>query len=149
MIAEIQVLPRPAGTDDDPHAHVEAAIAVLAATGLHHEVSALGTDGKPIAPADAAHNRTRQLEIGCGKGPIVAVSGRFVQTSVTTTVGALLDGKPIPARPCDPTPIALPAGPQELLISPGPAFVVDGAELDGPLAAEIRTAPTTSAEVTN
>ena len=113
------------------------------------EVSALGTDGKPIAPADAARNRTRQLEIGCGKGPIVAVSGRFVQTSVTTTVGALLDGKPIPARPCDPTPIALPAGPQELLISPGPAFVVDGAELDGPLAAEIRTAPTTSAEVTS
>lgn len=43
MIAEIQVLPRPAGTDEDPHAHVEAAIAVIAASALHHEVSALGT----------------------------------------------------------------------------------------------------------
>jgi uncharacterized protein YqgV (UPF0045/DUF77 family) len=51
MIAELQVLPRPAGTDDDPHAHVEAAIAVIAACGLHHEVSALGTtlEGAPDA----------------------------------------------------------------------------------------------------
>lgn len=49
MIAEIQVLPRPSGTDDDPHAHVEAAIAVIAASALHHEVSALGTtlEGPP------------------------------------------------------------------------------------------------------
>ena len=31
MIAELQVLPRPSGTPDDPHAHVEAAIAVLVA----------------------------------------------------------------------------------------------------------------------
>ena len=43
MIAELQVLPRPAGTDDDPHAHVEAAIAVIAASGLRYEVGALGT----------------------------------------------------------------------------------------------------------
>lgn len=112
------------------------------------EVSVLGADGKPIAPADAAHNRARPIEIACGKGPIVAVSGRFVQTSVSTTVAALLDGEPIPARPCDTTPISLPAGSQELLISPGPAFVVDGAELDGPLANQIRTAPTTPADVT-
>ena len=49
MIAEIQVLPRPAGTDDDPHAHVEAAIAEIVASGLHHEVGALGTtlEGTP------------------------------------------------------------------------------------------------------
>ena len=31
--------------------------------------------------------------------------------------------------PCEPDPIALPAGQQELLISPGAAFVVDGAQL--------------------
>lgn len=51
MIAELQVLPRPSGTDDDPHAHVEAAIAVIAASALHHEVSALGTtlEGPPEA----------------------------------------------------------------------------------------------------
>jgi uncharacterized protein YqgV (UPF0045/DUF77 family) len=43
VIAEIQVAPSPAGTPDDPHAHVEAAIAVLQASGLRYEVGALGT----------------------------------------------------------------------------------------------------------
>jgi arabinofuranan 3-O-arabinosyltransferase len=111
------------------------------------EVAVMGPDGKPVAAADAASNRKRTIEIPCGQGPIVAVSGRFVQTSVTTTVGALLDGEPIPASACDPTPIALPAGQQELLISPGSAFVVDGAVLSGPLASQIPTAPTTPADI--
>ncbi|MCX2931903.1 alpha-(1-_3)-arabinofuranosyltransferase [Mycobacterium sp. CVI_P3] len=113
------------------------------------EVAVLGPDGKPVAAADAAANRKRTIDIPCGQGPIVAVSGRFVQTSVTTTVGALLDGRPIPARACDPTPITLPAGQQELLISPGSAFVVDGAQLAGPLADQISTAPTTLADVSS
>ena len=43
MIAEIQVAPSPAGTAEDPHAHVEAAIAVIQASGLRYEVGALGT----------------------------------------------------------------------------------------------------------
>ena len=43
MIAEIQVAPSPAGTPEDPHAHVEAAIAVIRGSGLRHEVGALGT----------------------------------------------------------------------------------------------------------
>ena len=43
VIAEIQVAPSPPGTPDDPHAHVEAAIAVLQASGLRYEVGALGT----------------------------------------------------------------------------------------------------------
>jgi uncharacterized protein YqgV (UPF0045/DUF77 family) len=43
VIAEIQVAPTPAGTPDDPHAHVEAAIAVIKASGLRSEVGALGT----------------------------------------------------------------------------------------------------------
>jgi uncharacterized protein YqgV (UPF0045/DUF77 family) len=43
VIAEIQVAPSPAGTPDDPHAHVEAAIAVIRESGLRYEVSALGT----------------------------------------------------------------------------------------------------------
>jgi arabinofuranan 3-O-arabinosyltransferase len=71
-----------------------------------------------------------------------------VQTSVSTTVGALLDGRPIPAQTCDPTPISLRTGTQELLISPGSAFIVDGVQLRGPLSAEIATAPTTPAPVT-
>ena len=43
VIAEIQVAPSPPGTTDDPHAHVEAAIAVIQASGLRFEVGALGT----------------------------------------------------------------------------------------------------------
>lgn len=49
MIAEIQCLPTPPGTAEDRHAHVEAAIAVIQASGLHFEVGALGTtvEGDP------------------------------------------------------------------------------------------------------
>jgi uncharacterized protein YqgV (UPF0045/DUF77 family) len=43
MIAEIHVAPSPRGTPDDRFRHVEAAIEVIRASGLHHEVGALGT----------------------------------------------------------------------------------------------------------
>ena len=43
VIAEIQVAPSPPGTAEDPHAYVEAAIAVIKASGLRSEVGALGT----------------------------------------------------------------------------------------------------------
>lgn len=49
ILAEIQCLPAPAGTPDDRHAHVEAAIAEIQRAGVHHEVGALGTtlQGEP------------------------------------------------------------------------------------------------------
>jgi uncharacterized protein YqgV (UPF0045/DUF77 family) len=43
MIAEIQVIPRPAGTAEAQYKHVDAAIAVIQASGLHYEVHGLGT----------------------------------------------------------------------------------------------------------
>ncbi|HWL45724.1 MAG TPA: thiamine-binding protein [Ilumatobacter sp.] len=43
MLAEIHVSPNPPGTGDVAYAHVEAAIAVVEASGLHYEVGALGT----------------------------------------------------------------------------------------------------------
>jgi uncharacterized protein YqgV (UPF0045/DUF77 family) len=43
VIAELQVAPAPPGTPDNPHAYVEAAIAVIQASGLRYEVGALGT----------------------------------------------------------------------------------------------------------
>jgi arabinofuranan 3-O-arabinosyltransferase len=104
------------------------------------EVAALGADGRPIAPADANRNRAREITVGCDRGPIIAIAGRFVHTSVRTTVGALLDGQPVAAVACDREPIALPAGQQELVISPGDTFVVDGAQLRGPDAAELPSA---------
>jgi arabinofuranan 3-O-arabinosyltransferase len=106
-------------------------------------VSALDRRGLPIAAADAARNRARAVTLPCGRGPIIAVAGQFVQTSIGTTVGALLDGDPIAAKPCLPAPIALPAGQQELLISPGAAFFVDGVQLVGPSGRQLPVAPTT------
>lgn len=43
MIAEIHVMPDPSGTEADVYAHVDAAIAVIAGSGLTYEVGALGT----------------------------------------------------------------------------------------------------------
>ena len=100
------------------------------------EVAVLGADGKPIAPADATRNRSRAITVDCDHGPVLAVAGRFVHTSIQTTVGALLAGEPVAAAPCDREPIALPAGQQELLISPGAQFVVDAARLSSPAAVE-------------
>jgi arabinofuranan 3-O-arabinosyltransferase len=110
------------------------------------EVSVIDGKGAPIAAADAARNRDRIIELPCGRGPIIGVAGQFIQTSVTTTVGALLGGGPVAARPCQGQPITLPAGEQELLISPGATFVADGVQLAGPRANEIRSAATVPAQ---
>jgi uncharacterized protein YqgV (UPF0045/DUF77 family) len=49
VIVEIQVLPSPPGNAENYYAHVEAAIAVIQASGLKYEVGALGTtiEGEP------------------------------------------------------------------------------------------------------
>jgi uncharacterized protein YqgV (UPF0045/DUF77 family) len=49
MIVEIQCLPDPPGTAANRYAHIEAAIAVIQASGLPYEVGALGTtvEGPP------------------------------------------------------------------------------------------------------
>jgi len=49
VIVEIECLPRPSGEPGAPYAYVEAAIAVIQASGLTYEVSALGTtfEGEP------------------------------------------------------------------------------------------------------
>jgi arabinofuranan 3-O-arabinosyltransferase len=109
------------------------------------EITALGADGRPIAAADAARNRAREVTVDCAHGPVIAIAGRFVHTTIQTTVGALLDGAPVAAQTCDRQPILLPTGQQELLISPGTQFVVDGAQLSGPLAAESTAASVTPA----
>lgn len=112
------------------------------------EVTALDGRGAPIAAPDPARNRQRAITLPCGKGPIIGIAGQFVQTSVSTTVGALLDGAPVAAKPCGTSTIAVPAGQQELVISPGPAFVADGVQLAGPLAAQLPVAPNTPATTT-
>lgn len=98
------------------------------------EVAVLDGRGEPIAAADARRNRDRPVTVDCEHGPVIAIAGRFVHTDVHTTVGALLEGAPVSAHPCDRDPIMLPAGQQELVVSPGSQFVVDGAQLIGPAA---------------
>ena len=63
MIAEIQCLPSPAGTDDARYAHVDAAIAALRASGLRTEVGPLGTsiEGPPDAVWAAVRAAARSL----------------------------------------------------------------------------------------
>ncbi|WP_083088807.1 alpha-(1-_3)-arabinofuranosyltransferase [Mycobacterium noviomagense] len=104
------------------------------------EVAVLGGDGRPVAAPDARRNRSREITVDCGNGPVIAIAGRFVHTSIRTTVGALLNGEPVAAQPCEREPIALPAGQQELVISPGDAFAVDGAALTASGASELPTA---------
>ena len=79
MIAEIQVLPRPAGTTENRYAHVDAAIAVIARSGLSYEVGAMGTtiEGAPDAVwalLRAVHQAT--LDAGAdGCLSVIKVSG--------------------------------------------------------------------------
>lgn len=79
MIAEIQVIPRPAGTAEDRYKHVDAAIAVIQKSGLRHEVHALGTviEGPPekVWPLlQAVHQAT--LDAGAERTlSVIKVSG--------------------------------------------------------------------------
>lgn len=112
------------------------------------EIAVLDGDGKPVAPARAADDRSREITVDCAHGPVIAIAGRFVHTSITTTAEVLLSGAPVAAQACEPEPLLLPAGQQELLISPGPEFVVDGAQLAGSDAAELPNAPVVAADTT-
>lgn len=49
MIAEVQCLPTPAGTDEHRYAHIDAAITTIRAADVRCEVGALGTtiEGDP------------------------------------------------------------------------------------------------------
>ena len=96
------------------------------------ELVALDTSGRPVAPADANTNDNRVIKIGCADGPVLALAGRFIPMSVTTTVRKLLDGSAIQATPCDTTPIETGAGPQDVTVNPRQQFIVDGVQLTTP-----------------
>ena len=86
MIAEIQVAPSPAGTAEDPHAYVEAAVRVIQASGLRHEVGALGTtlegdDDAVWATLRAAHEAMLAAGATSGLSHIkVASVGRTMES---------------------------------------------------------------------
>jgi uncharacterized protein YqgV (UPF0045/DUF77 family) len=86
VIAEIQVAPSPAGTPEDPHAYVEAAVRVIQASGLRHEVGALGTtlegdDDTVWATLRAAHEAMLAAGATSGLSHIkVASVGRTMES---------------------------------------------------------------------
>ena len=89
MIAEIQVAPSPPGPAEDPHAHVEAAIAVLAASGLRYEVGALGTtiegvDDAVWATLRAAHEAMLTAGATAGISHLKIASVNRTMDSLTT-----------------------------------------------------------------
>ena len=88
MIAEIQVAPSPAGTPDDPHAYVEAAIAVIRDSGLRYEVSALGTtvegdDDAVWATLRAAHEAVLAAGASSGISHVKLASVQRTMESLT------------------------------------------------------------------
>ena len=87
VIAEIQVAPSPPGTDDNPHAYVEAAIAVLQDSGLHCEVGALGTtlEGEADAVWDTLRAAHEAMLIAGANGGLSHVK----IASVQRTMGSL------------------------------------------------------------
>ena len=81
MIAEIQCLPTPAGTEEDRYAHVDAAIAVVEASGLRWEVGPLGTSFE--GPPEAVWSTLRAAHEAC-----LSAGARSVVTIIKVYEGA-------------------------------------------------------------
>jgi uncharacterized protein YqgV (UPF0045/DUF77 family) len=90
ILAEIQCLPTPAGTPDDHHAHVEAAIDEIERAGVHHEVGALGTTLE--GEADVVWPLLRRVHDAClAAGADTVISNIKVYASADGVVPAIDD----------------------------------------------------------
>ncbi|WP_240505478.1 alpha-(1-_3)-arabinofuranosyltransferase [Nocardia mangyaensis] len=89
-------------------------------TGLA-EVEVLGPEYPAHAPGD------RLVTIGCEAGPVIAIGGRAVHTTVTATADELRSGAPVSARACaeDAADIELLPGNPDLTVVPTELFTVD------------------------
>lgn len=90
MIMELQVLPVPAGTATDRYRNIDAAIALVAASGLPYEVGALGTCVE--GPADAIWELARaahEAALGSDVGSCVTVIKIADGPSLPATMGEL------------------------------------------------------------
>jgi uncharacterized protein YqgV (UPF0045/DUF77 family) len=92
VIAEIQCLPSPAGTSENHYAHVDAAIAVIAGSGLRYEVGPLGTsfEGAP----DMVWSVLRVAHEAClaaGAESVVTVVKVYEGQAEGTDTGAAID----------------------------------------------------------
>lgn len=98
------------------------------------EVVVLGADDlRPsIDPATA-------VVVPCGTGPQVRAGDQVLDTAVTTTVGALVDGLVLDAEVCPHEPIA--GGVRQVRAPGAGAFLVDQVVFDGQAAASAASAP--------
>ncbi|MFD3744785.1 alpha-(1-_3)-arabinofuranosyltransferase [Nocardia sp. NPDC058633] len=85
------------------------------------EVEVLGPEYPAHAPGD------RLVTIGCEAGPVIAIGGRAVHTTVTATADELRSGAPVSALPCpeDAADIELLPGHPDLTVAPTELFTVD------------------------
>ncbi|MFG2444144.1 alpha-(1-_3)-arabinofuranosyltransferase [Nocardia fluminea] len=85
------------------------------------EVEVLGPEYPAHAPGD------RLITIGCEAGPVIAIGGRAVHTTITATADELRSGAPVSARPCpeDSADIELLPGHPDLTVAPTELFTVD------------------------
>ncbi|GMU40790.1 MAG: hypothetical protein AMXMBFR23_16560 [Chloroflexota bacterium] len=95
MIVEIECLPTPPGTPEQPYKHVEAAIAAIERSGLAYEVDALGTtfEGDPALCWEVAR-RVHEACLEAGARSVVTVA-KFAQHAdpATQPTIASLTGK--------------------------------------------------------
>jgi uncharacterized protein YqgV (UPF0045/DUF77 family) len=92
MIAEIQVLPTPLGTVENRWAHVDAAIDIIARSGLTYEVGPLGTsiEGEPDV-VWATLRRAHEATLAHGATSVVTVIKVLATGDNTTTMRELTD----------------------------------------------------------
>ena len=85
------------------------------------EVEVLGPEYPAHAPGD------RLVTIGCDVGPVIAIGGRAVHTTITATADELRSGAPVSAQPCpeDAADIELLPGHPDLTVAPTELFTVD------------------------
>ncbi|MDS1114149.1 DUF3367 domain-containing protein [Gordonia westfalica] len=98
------------------------------------------------APASPAAGGDRVVEIRCTDGLGITAAGQVVGISARTTTAALRSGEPVVARACAPGELRLPAGQQEVSVTPGQAFTVDAVSLTA--GAPVTGVPTTTPDLT-
>jgi uncharacterized protein YqgV (UPF0045/DUF77 family) len=91
VIAELQVVPAPPGTGTNEWAHVDAAIAVVAGSGLRYEVGALGTTLEgPSGPLWATLRAAHEATLAAGADAVVTII-KLYETRDPATQPAISD----------------------------------------------------------